>query len=168
MKTLLITILLLGCSGPAFTESNEEGSNQTDTAGGAGESPISGAGGSQGGSGGLGVAGTDSAAGNTSGGPSKAGSGGTSAMAGGPPMGEGGNSGEGGHLESAGTYSGPAQCLANHQTLECARVCDSSPYCQGILDCFVKTDSDLTSDCPGFSDTGYSLAAQAVRNCCHD
>lgn len=161
MKTLLITILLLGCSGPAFTETNEEVINPTDTSGGSGESPISRAGGSQGGSGGAGVAGTDSVAGNEAGGPPTSGNSGASTMAGGPSMGEGGNG-------ESGADSGPAQCLANHQTLECARVCNSSPYCQGVLDCFVSTNSDLTSDCPGFSDTGYSLAAQAVRNCCHD
>ena len=162
MKPLLISILLLGCSGPAFTETNEERINPTDTAGGSGESPISRGGGLQGGSGGAGVAGAESVAGNETGSPPTSGSSGATAVAGGPPMGEGGSGGVSSESRE------PAECLANHQTLECARVCNSSPYCQGILDCFVSTNSDLTSDCPGFSDTGYSLAAQAVRNCCHD
>ena len=161
MKTLLLILTLLGCSGPAFTESNEEVINSPNTSEGIGESPISRAGSPQGGSGGAGVAGADSVAGNETGGALTSGSSGASAMAGGPAMGEGGASG-------ASSGMGPRECLANHQTLECARVCDSSPYCQGILDCFVRTNSDLTSDCPGFSDTGYSLAAQAVRSCCHD
>ena len=162
MKPLLISILLLGCSGPAFTEEYEERNYPTDTSGGAGEGPIDRAGAAQGSAGEPELAGAISAAGNTSGSPSTAGSGGASTMAGGPAMGEGGSGG------AAELHNSPSVCLANHQTLECARVCNSSPYCQGILDCFVSTNSDLTSDCPGFSDTGYTLAAQAVRNCCND
>jgi hypothetical protein len=65
-----------------------------------------------------------------------------------------------------GGASGISQCLANHQTLECAQVCDRQPVCQGILNCFVLNNSDSTSACPGFDDTGYSYAQQAVMACC--
>ena len=164
MKPLLITILLLDCGGPAFTELNEQDNNSSDTAGRSGLSTQAGGGNAQASAGGAGVAGTSQSLGGETHSQSKSSSSGASAMAGGPAMGEGGT-GSG----SAGEGSlNSAACLINHQNLACAQVCDSSPYCQGILDCLVNANSLLTSSCPGFSDTGYTLAAQAVRNCCHD
>jgi F5/8 type C domain len=70
-----------------------------------------------------------------------------------------GGSGGGGAAEIS-------QCLANHLALECAQVCDRQPACQGILNCFVQNNSDSTSACPGFDDTGYAYAQSAVTACC--
>lgn len=157
----LVVISIIGCSGQPFTESEskvEQGNNQAAAGGGSGGSQDEG--------GSVSVAGSQSqlagCAGepqeDTGGSQAQSGSGGASLVAGRPSMGEGGEGGQ--RIKFS-------DCLANHQTLACAQVCDSQPTCQGILDCFVRTNSDLTSDCPGFNDTGYSLALEAERNCCH-
>lgn len=162
MSLLSITILI-ACSGEPFKESEskvEQGNYQAASSGSGPEDQTSGGEASQphpsAGSGGQ----PSPDAGGRAG---AAGSGGASAMAGGPAMGEGGEGG----IPTSGGSSSIRECLANHQTLECARVCDSQPTCQGILDCFVRTNSDLTTDCPGFSNEGYSLALEAERNCCN-
>lgn len=169
MQNALISftlLLLIGCGGEEFT-GYEQDVDTSALGGGAGETTEDRGGASQGGSAGIaGLAGSSSPPGGSSGSTAGQGSGGATAVAGGPAMGEGGSAGCG-QSESCGDPS-PSECLADHQNLECARVCNSQPSCQGILDCFVRTNSTLTSDCPGYSDTGYSLALQAERNCCHD
>lgn len=169
MKPLLTLLLLLSCSGEEF-QSNDKGNDTAPLSGESGETSTSGSGGlspSEGGSasgvgvGGLGMGGKVSE--ELGGSSPQAGSSGASTMAGRPTMGEGGAAGQ----QSVGGLN-LSRCLAQHQTLACASVCDSQPTCQGILDCFVSHNSDLTTDCPGFNDTGYSLALQAERNCCND
>lgn len=164
---LLLLLLTLGCSGPAFTEEsfNEEGGDSPVASGGAGQSPSSGGiGGSQ--SGGLQGLG---AGGSSSGGleSSQAGtsSGGAATMAGRPTMGEGAGTGGAEQVDT-----GPRVCLANWQNLDCARVCtNSASDCQAVLNCFVQNNSNSIDNCPQFTNLGLSLAQSAESACCsHD
>lgn len=158
----LLTLLLLGCSGPAFHEFNEERNNSPVISGSSGESQSEGGGASQSEGGQaqqLGEAGGP--LGGSSSGENGAGASGGATMAGGPTMGEGGHGGAIGE-------SGPAECLANWQALECARVCtDSASDCQSVLNCFVQNNSDSLDNCHGFTSVGISLAQSAERNCCN-
>lgn len=156
----LISILLLGCSGPAFiTEEStiEQGNNQTAPSGGADSTAAGG----RGGQAGRGTAGESSAD------NPQAGNGGATAMAGRPAMGEGGASGDISAM-------GPRECLSDFQNLTCAKVCTNAQACdengncqdcQAVLSCYVSHDS--LDNCTVFTSMGISLAEQARRNCCH-
>lgn len=164
MRRLIITTvaLITACGGNEFTNvesgySSYVGEQYQGQAGTGGASLPVGEAGSE-----TGISGFGNGQGGMGQGTTGQGQSGANALAGGPSMGEGGEGGSFGPGDV-----GPRTCLANHQSLECARVCDSQPACQGILDCFVSMNSTLTSDCPGFSDTGYSLALEAERMCCH-
>ena len=149
--------LLGACSGAPFTAEPGTPLNE------AGAPPAQG-GGPNAGIGGLGSAGLNSA---SSGGvvstAGQGGSGGTgvAGLAGVSGKGNAGGSG------SSGSSSVRA-CLQGFESSTCATACTDNAQtgCVNVLLCFRNADSANLDNCPGYSQTAYSQALEAERNCC--